>query len=368
VRSFVQLLDVNPGFDTSRVLMLPIGLPAFAYPDAARQATFYDRAIDAVRAIPGVETVGAIDDLPLTGDRDANAIAIAGRPPKPLNELPVAQVRSVSPDYFRTMRIPLISGRAFDTRDASTSQAVVLINQTIARRLFPGEDPIGQRLTYGAATAQSQWLTIVGVVGDVRDLGLEEQADLEVYQPYPQATLSYMTLVARTTGSPAASIGVVRDAVHRLDPSLPLFEGQTMDSVVAFGLAPRRFNMLLLGVLAAIALVLAGVGIYGVIAYGVLRRRREIGIRIALGAQRRDVLTLVVGRGLRLTGIGIATGIAAALLLTRLLASLLFSVRPHDPLTIFAVAAVLIAVALLACYLPARRALRVDPTVTLRQE
>ena len=285
-----------------------------------------------------------------------------------MNELPVAQVRSVSPDYFRTMRIPLIAGRAFDTRDASTSTAVVLINQTIARRLFPGEDPIGQRLTYGAATAQSPWLTIVGVVGDVRDLGLEEQADLEVYQPYPQATLSYMTLVARTAASPAASVGVVRDAIHRLDPSLPLFEGQTMDSVVAFGLAPRRFNMLLLGVLAAIALVLAGVGIYGVIAYGVLRRRREIGIRIALGAQRRDVLTLVIGRGLRLTGIGIATGVAAALLLTRLLASLLFAVRPHDPLTIFAVAAVLVAVALLACYLPARRALRVDPTVTLRQE
>jgi putative ABC transport system permease protein len=368
IRSFVQLLDVNPGFDASRVLMLPIGLPSFAYPDAARQVTFYDQAIEAARAIPGVEAVGAIDDLPLSGDRDANAIAIAGRPPQALHELPVAQVRSVSPDYFRTMRIPLIAGRAFDSRDASTSPAVVLITQTTAHRLFPGEDPVGQRLTYGVPTTQSQWLTIVGIVGDVRDLGLEEQADLEVYQPYPQATFSYMTLVVRTTGSPAASIGVVRDAIHRIDPALPLSEGQAMESVVAFALAARWFNMLLLGLLAAIALVLAGVGIYGVIAYGVVRRRREIGVRVALGAQRRDVLTLVIGRGLRLTGIGIAAGVAASLLLTRLLASLLYSVHPHDPLTLTGVAALLVAVALLASYLPARRALRVDPTVTLRQE
>jgi putative ABC transport system permease protein len=371
IRSFIALLDVNPGFDTSHVFMLPTSLPAYAYPDAGRQAAFYHQAIDAARNVPGVEVAGAIDDLPLTNDSDASEIAVAGRPPLGLNQLPVAQVRSVSPDYFRTMAIPLLGGRTFTGQDIATTPGVVLLNQSAARRLFPSEDPIGQRLTLGAATATSQWLTIVGIVGDVRDLGLHKQAEMEVYQPYPQSTLPYMTLVVRTTGAaskPGALVATMRDAIHQLDPSLPLFEGQSMDSVLASSLAQRRFNMLLLGLLAGIALALAGVGIYGVIAYGVLRRRREIGVRMALGAQRRDVLTMVLGQSLTLTAIGIGVGGVAALSLTRFLSSLLYSIRPGDPVTFAGVAIVLASVALLASYLPARRAMRVDPTVALRQE
>jgi putative ABC transport system permease protein len=370
IRSFVQLLDVNPGFDTEHTVMVPIGLPDYAYPDAERQAAFFQRAIDAARHLPGVDVAGAIDDLPLTGDRDASFITIANRPPLPRNQLPTAQIRSVSQQYFQTMVIPIVAGRGFDDRDTRTSPRVALINQTTARRLFPNENPIGQRLTLGAATPDSQWLTIVGVVGDVRDLELHEQANLEVYQAYTQATISFMTVVARTTGNgnPSALVAPLRDAIHQLDPALPLFEGQSMASVISFNLASRRFNMLLLGTLAAIALLLANVGIYGVIAYGVLRRRREIGVRIALGAQRRDVLTMVLRQGLTLTAIGIGVGLGASLLLTRFLATLLYSVRPGDPMTFAAVSAVLAGVALLASYLPARRAMRVDPTIALRQD
>jgi predicted permease len=373
IRSFVQLLDVDPGFDTEHTVVVPIGLPAYAYPDVDRQAAFFQRAIEAVRHVPGVDIAGAIDDLPLTGDRDASGITIAGRPPLRLDQLPNAQIRSVSPDYFRAMAIPIVAGRAFDDRDTRTAPRVALINHVTAHRLFPGEDPIGKRITLGAPSPQtqspqSQWLTIVGIVGDVRDLELHEQADLEVYQAYTQATISFMMIVARTNnGNPSALVPTLRDAIHQVDPSLPLYQGQSMASIIAFNLAPRRFNMLLLGTLAAIALILASVGIYGVIAYGVLRRRREIGVRVALGAQRRDVLTMVLRQGLTLTAIGIGVGLGASLLLTRFLATLLYSVRPGDPITFAGVSAVLAGVALLASYLPARRAMNVDPTIALRQ-
>jgi putative ABC transport system permease protein len=319
-------------------------------------------------ALPEVQAVGAIDDLPLTSDRDSAGLSVEGRPPLEVSALPVVEQRSVTPDYFRAMRIPLLAGRVFSEADTVNSPPVVLINQAGARRIFPNQDPVGQRVTFGTPSAQSVWMTIAGVVGDVRDLTLDAQPEMEVYQPYQQSTIPYMTLVLRTKGHPAALAAAAWAEFHALDKDLPVYQARPMETVLAASIEQRRFDMLLLSLFAAVALALAGVGIYGVVSYSVAQRTSEIGLRMALGAARGHVLKLVIGRSLMLTACGVAAGLGASAILTGFLSTMLYGVRPMDPLTFAGVALVLAAVAALATCMPARRAMKVHPMTALRNE
>ena len=370
VRSFARLLAEKPGFEVENVLTVFLVLPRYSYPDARAQSALYRQAIDRIAALPGVTAAGGIDDLPLTPDRDASTFAVEGGEPWTADRSPVAQVRTVTPGYFRAMSIPLVQGRPFAATDTSSAPPVLLINQTLARRFFKGEDPVGKRLTFGGSTPASppSWVTVAGVVADVRDLGLESRPEPEVYLPYEQSPLSYINVVARVDGDPGRLAAAMRDTIRGLDRGLPLPEAEPMNAVLATSIAQRRFSMLLLGLFAAIALALAAVGIYGVITYAVARRTHEIGVRMALGARRSDVLRMVIGRSLTLTACGVGAGIVGALALTKLMSSLLYGVRPTDLPTFLAVALVLACVAALASYLPARRAMAVDPVVALRNE
>jgi predicted permease len=366
IRSFLLLVDVKPGFDAAHVLSVQISLPEYAYRDDRARVGFYRRALEKLRALPGVVGAGAIDDLPLTQDRDSSTIAVEGLPPSPPGQAPTVQVRSVTPDYFRAMGIPQLAGRAPSELDTSSAPPVVVVNQTLARRIFPKEDPIGRRLAFGVA-GQSPWMTIVGVVGDVHDTSLASQAEMEVYQPYQQSVAPYTNLVLRTPGDPAQLGPTVLRELHGIDKDLPL-QTQPMDAVTAASVAQRQFQMLLLSLFALLALVLAAVGIYGVVSYSVAQRINEIGVRMALGARRSDVLKLVVGHSLGRVATGAAFGLLASLILTKLLSAMLYGIGATDPLTLGAVVLLLAAVAALASYVPARRAMKVDPMTALRSE
>jgi putative ABC transport system permease protein len=272
----------------------------------------------------------------------------------------------VTPRYFETMNIPLIDGRYLAETDTESMLPVVIVNQTLARRFFPNESPVGRRIMLEAAAPKSPWMTIVGVVGDVRDLGLEKHPDLEVYQPYRQHMLSYMNLVVRTDGDPLNLAGSVRNEIRMLDKSLPVAVPESMDNIVAASMAARRFNLTLLAVFAGLALFLAAVGIYGVMSYGVTQRTQEFGIRMALGATAIDVLKLVLRRGMILAAIGIFVGLIGAVALTRLMSGLLFGITATDTLTFAGVSITMLLVALAASYLPARRATKINPLEALR--
>ena len=366
LRSFQLLLDVKPGFEPKNVLTLRLVLPRYAYPDAARQTAFYNQAIERIGALPGVKNVGGINDLPLTADRDSTEIAIEGNAPLNVNQLPLTEVRSVTPHYFETMNIPLVEGRIFGTNDTESTLPVVIVNQTLARRFFPNESPVGRRIMLEAATPNQPWMTIIGVVADVRDLGLDKHADLEVYQPYQQHTLSFMNIVARTEGDPRNLAGSLRNEIRTLDRSLPVAAPELMENVVASSIAARRFTLTLLGVFAGLALFLAAVGIYGVMSYGVSQRTQEIGIRMALGATAVDILKLILSKGMILAGIGIVVGLIGALALTRLMTGLLYGITATDTLTFAGVSITMLLVAIAASYLPARRATKIDPQDALR--
>jgi predicted permease len=370
LRSFVRLMSVAPGFETHNVLTLLIDLPHYSYPDATGQGAFYSRAVQQLSTLPGVENVGAIDDLPLTADRDSTPFTVEGQPSTPSDQLPTTEMRSVTPDYFKAMGIPLIQGRAFTEADTASAPPVLLVNQSLAQRFFPNQDPVGQRIWFGPSTSPQPPMTVVGVVGNVRDLALDTQASLEVYQPYGQATIPYMNFVIRTAQDPRALVAAANGRVHSLDSDLPFPEARPMDDVLAasVGVADRRSSLLLLGVFAALALVLSAVGIYGVISYSVARRTHEIGVRMALGAQTRNVLVMVLWQGLRYAAIGVGIGLAGAVLVTRVMSRFLFGVSATDPVTLAIVSLLLIVIALLACLVPARRATRVDPMVALRYE
>jgi predicted permease len=364
-RSFVRLLGENRGFEVDPILTVLVDLPRYSYPDARSQAAFQRQALARLQALPGVIEAGGIDDLPLTPDRDSSSFLVAGREPL-LPDMPEAQTRSVTPGYFRTMGIPVLRGREILATDTAEAPPVLLINESLARRDFPGEDPVGKRLSL--SVSPPSWATIAGVVADVRDLGLEAHPEPEMYFPFEQSPLSYINLVTRVTGDPARLAAPVRNALRGLDKGLPLPDVSPMRSVLAASIAQRRFILLLLALFAAIALALAAVGVYGVISYAVARRTHEIGIRMALGARRADVLRLVIGRSLGLTVCGVGAGLAGALLLSGLMASLLYGVPPTDLPTFAGVALLLSGVAALASYLPARRAMAVDPGVALRRE
>ncbi len=371
LKSFVRLRAINPGFDPDGVLTLSVALPQAKYATPAAQAGFFQQFLTRTAAAPGVEASAGVFPLPFSGDNARANFEIEGQPAASAGETPNALSCIITPDYLRALHIPLRNGRAFTERDTASAPRVVLINETFARRFFAGTDPIGRRLTVAsfADLAKPATCEIVGIVGDVKHNGLDDEAEAECYLPYQQATLSFMSLIVRSkNGNPTALVAGAREAVAQLDKDLPITDIKPMTAWLAASVAPRRFNLLLLGAFGLLALCLATVGIYGVMSYAVAQRTHELGIRLALGAQPRDVLRLVVGQGLMLTLLGVAAGLLGALALTRVLASLLFSVTATDPLVFAGMALLLMLVALGACYLPARRATKVDPLIALRHE
>ena len=384
LKSFVQLLRVDPGFEPNQVLRLDLALPGAKYSEPTQQLAFYNDVIARLNALPGVEAVGATTQTPLSPGDNWTAFAIEGRPDPPQGQQQQAATRAVSDDYFRTMKIPLRRGRFFTNADArvavplirwfpqqpspehfSEPQAppTVIVNETMARLYWPNEDPLGRRLKI----LFSPWLTVVGVVGDVHHNGLNTPPNPEIYLSQLQEPQSSMAVMARTSGDPLQLAAAAREQVKAIDKDLPVTI-TTMDQIFSDSLAGQRFNTLLLGIFASVALLLAMIGVFGVINYSVAQRTHEIGIRIALGAQRGDVFKLVVGQGLLLAVIGVGLGAAGALAVTRLITGLLYGVSPTDGSTFVIVSLLVTAVALLACYLPARRATRVDPLVALRYE
>jgi putative ABC transport system permease protein len=333
------------------------------YKTNQEQAAFFHQVLDRVSTLPGVRNAGAATFLPL----DLDFVFDVQKPGHTAeNEGITSNYFAISPSYIQAMGIPVVKGRVFSDQDNAQGPRVAIINETLARRLFPDEDPIGQRVFI--TNGPLQWNEVVGVVGDTKQRSLDTPAPPQVYEPYPQHPWSWMSLVVRTSGDPLSLAGAVRQQVAAVDKDQPVADIRSMEEIVSQSVGQQRFSLLLLSVFAGLALVLAAVGIYGVMAYSVTQRTREIGIRMALGAKPGDVLRLIVGKGMVLALAGVAAGLAGALALSRFLASLLFEVRPTDPVTFALVSAVLVAVALAASYLPARRATKVDPLVALRYE
>ena len=371
LKSFVRLREINPGLAPDHVLTMSVALPEAKYETRAKQARFFQLLLTGAAAAPSVEASAAVFPLPFSGDNARGNFEVEGQPSESQGESPNALSYIISPDYLRAMGIPLLKGRGFNERDAPDAPRVVLISETFARRFFAGADPVGRRLVISSFADLSKPVTceIVGVVGDVKHDGLDAEVEPAYYLPHQQATLAFMTLVMRgKAGNPAALATGARETVAQLDKDLPVTDIKPMNEWLAASVAPRRFHMLLLGGFALLALCLAAVGVYGVMAYSVAQRTHEIGVRIALGAQASDVLRLVVGQGMTLLLIGVGVGLSGAFALTRVLASLLFGVTATDP-TVFAGVTLLLAlVALVACFIPARRATKVDPLIALRQE
>ncbi len=367
LRSFTRLTAVNPGFRPRGVLTAEVTLPDSSRPPQI--AAFYATALERLRAVPGVEAAGAVSNLPMSGAESLSSFVVEGRPRPEPGQSSSADQRVATPGYFETLGVPLYSGRLFRDGDAAEAPRVAVIDETMARTYWPGVDPLGKRFHRGSADAkQPNWITVVGVVGNVRNSGLHVEPRPQVYLPETQTTFSTMSLAVRTKGDPRRLAAAVRAAVHTVDPSQAVSNMMTMDEMIDRSLAGRRFNLILLGLFAGLALVLSAVGIYGVMAYSVAQRTREIGLRMALGARRRTVLALVVREAGILTLGGLAAGLILSFLATRLMASLLFGVGTNDPITLTAVSAALALVSLGAAYVPGQRATRVDPMVALRAE
>lgn len=375
LRSFSALQRVPAGFDANRVLTLQMALPTAKYAEG-EQIPIYRQLYDRIRALPGVREVGAINILPLTQNYDSRGFQIDDHP-RPVGESMAEQARSVSPGYFRAMGVPLVRGREFDDRDSESAPLVVMVSDAFARRYWPGENPVGKRLTFndGTPTDQRQAVggpgsrEVVGVVGDVKHLSLDETEVPMFYTPQAQQPSYHaMTLVVRSSGDPATLTASVRAQLAALDKDVPLYQIKTLDDVLARTVTAPRFRTWLFGVFAAMSLLLAVVGIYGVIGYVVSQRTNEIGVRLALGAGALRVISMLVAEGLRPVLLGLLLGIVAAAMFSRTMASMLFGVTPSDPLTYAVVALVLGGAALIATLVPALRALRVDPVIALRAQ
>jgi putative ABC transport system permease protein len=367
-QSFKRLLDVQPGFDPNNLVTMDVVPRRSRYPEDAQRVQFFQAFVERAKNVPGVKSIGLVDPLPLNGNFEAWDFQIEGRPPFAPGEQNNADRRIVNAEYFAAMGIPLRGGRVFDGRDTKEAQPVVIINQTFAQRFFSGEDPLGKRLVFegGSGTTTRE---IVGIVGDVRHAGLDEPASPEFYFPFTQFIPARLTVVARTASDDTnTTAAALRAVIRENDKDSPIYNVRTMNQLLSASVAKRRFNMILLGGFAAVALLLASLGIYGVISYTVTQRTHEIGIRVALGAQPRDVLRMILGQGMTLTLIGVAVGLVGAFALTRVMSGLLFGVSATDPLTFAGVALLLTAVAFVSCLIPARRATRVDPMIALRYE
>jgi putative ABC transport system permease protein len=367
IKSTLRLLEVKLGFRPERLMTMQLELPASRYSADEQARAFHQQLLARVETLPGVAGVATVNWLPFEGG-PGDLLRVEGEPPPPPSEMPKTTTHVVSPGYFRTMGIALVRGRAFTDNDNQSSPKVLVINGALTRKLFADRNPIGRRIIFEGGEPEP--FEIVGVVDDERVGELDEEAAAVVYHPYLQEPWTKMNLVVRTAGDPASIVNAVRGEVQALDPNLALYSVATMEQLIAERPSTflRRYPALLMAVFAAIALTLAAVGIYGVISYAVTQRTHEIGIRMALGAERRDVLRLVIGQGMRLVLVGAAGGVLAALALTRLLRGLLFGVSATDPLTFIVVTALLALVALLACYVPARRAAKLDAMVALRYE
>jgi len=369
LKSFHKLEAVSPGFNPQNLLTMRVSLRGPRYQEDAAIVTFYDQLIEKLKASPDVQSVSTRSYLPVALNEDyANlSFIVEGQPPDPANR-PIAYYNAVSPDLFHTMQIPLLKGRAFDSHDVVKAQKVVIINETLARRYFPGTDPLGKRMTLNDENPKEEdWATIVGVVKDTKQRELSGEPAAEMYLPFAQSPHRSMALMIRTT-NPDTVVNAVRRDIQALDPGVPLYGVRTMENVISESIAAARFRTLLLAIFAAVALILAMIGIYGVMSYAVTQRTQEIGIRMALGARVMDVLKLVVKNGMSLAVIGTIFGLAGALAITRLMAALLFGVSPTDFGTFALTTFGLLLVALVACYIPARRATKVDPLVALRYE
>jgi len=368
LRSLMSILRVSPGFDSQGAMAFDLDLPGTRYGKPEQSARFFRELLPQLNALPGVVSSSAVNPLPLSDNNIGTSFQVGGHP-VPKSEESHTQFRSIALDYFSTMRIPLIAGRAFTAADARGAAPVVIINETFARRYFPNENPIGKQIQPGISDLGKPVMReIVGIVGDVRHRRLWRAPDPECYAPYDQVAIGGMTVVVRAPGDPQPLISMLRKAVSAQDAELPLYNVRTLQDYVSGSVAQRRFTALLLGIFAAVALLLAAVGLYGVMSYGVAQRTHEIGVRVALGAASSDVLRLVVGQGLRLALLGVTLGWLAALGASQFLSGMLYGVAGNDPATFGAVAAVFVAVALAACYVPARRAANVDPLVALRHE
>jgi putative ABC transport system permease protein len=365
VRSFIRLQSVDPGFNPRNALTAVVALPQAVYPERNQIAPFYSQLLERVRALPGAQSVAAVSSLPLAGFDSDTSFVIEGRPESQPDQRPVAWYSSVTDDYFRTMGMRLLAGREFNERDNENSPRVVIISNATARRYFPNEDPIGKRIGNGRPDG---WAQIVGVTADVKHFGLSQDPRASMFYPYRQQPSRRMYIIARTAVDPLSLSSALRGAVAAMDKNLAVSNISAMEEITAQSIGQERFTLLLLGIFSAFALLLAVAGIYGVMSYAVAQRTQEIGVRVALGAQTRDVLKLVIAQGMALALAGVGIGLAAALALTRFISGLLFGVSATDPITFASVAALLALVALLACYVPARRASKVDPMVALRCE
>jgi putative ABC transport system permease protein len=368
IQSLWRLRQVSPGFNPQNVLTLAVGIPEVKYP-TKKQAQFFQDLTARIETLPGVSSASAIAPLPLSADRFGISFEIEGRPVAK-GDQPSADFFTISHEYFKTMQIPLLKGREFTDRDQKQAPGVIIVNQAFARKFFPGEDPVGKHIKPGISTDEDDPVMreIVGIVADVRNRDLNSDLRPGFFVPHSQIPFSQMTIVVKTNGEPTSLVNAVQNEVHAMDRELPVFNVKTMDEYISASVAAPRFNATLLVIFAAVALILTIVGLYGVMSYSVAQRTNEIGIRMALGAQTGDVLRLIVSQGFKLVLLGLGIGLTAALALMKIISSLLFGVTTKDPLTFGAVAVLLAIIALLACYIPARRATRLDPLRALRYE
>jgi putative ABC transport system permease protein len=375
LKTFLRLQGVNPGFSATNILTFNLQLPSTKYGEWLQVSSFYSQLLDRLKTLPGVESADVASFLPLEhGWR--MAFTVTGQPKPPDGEEPIAQYRIASPGYFQTMGIPLLQGRELNERDNADAPGVVIINQAMAGRFWPNEDPVGKRVNssarnigpLGRVIPKSLEFEIVGIVGDEKNSGLNAKAEPAIYFSHTQFAYRSMSVVVRTASTPMSVATAVRNEVWKVDSDLPVSNLKAMEQILRDSIAQPRFSTLLLGIFAALALTLAAVGIYGVMSYSTALRTREIGIRMALGAKQNDVMGMVLRQGLKLASLGIALGLIGAFAMSRVMASLLYGVSTTDPITYIAVSLILASVALLACFLPARRATRVDPMVALRYE